>query len=236
MTEPNAIERFGGHLKEEPLTCLEDEIIAPNTCVLEADAPFFGYYNEMPVSSKPQYLYCALSGRQSFESIARATQNVRKKFKKNFDAAEGEITFFGTTCQVIRIRNLQKYSDIHTLQSLYLDEGIMLRKKTRKVKNAMAMIRLRKFFNLQPVGQNLFLDSVQEHHAYFIIPHQLDWNNFKEITKEVKYDPAFFHFDGAICFIYEQGEVKDMIRIYREHITAEELKAIRDKYYKVMKL
>ncbi len=236
MTESITIERYGGHLKEEPLTCLEDEIIAPNTCVLEANAPFFGYYSEMPAIARPQYLYCALSGRQSFESIARATQNVRKKFQKNFDAAEGEITFFGETCQVIRIRNLHKYSDIRTLQNLYLEEGILLRKKTRKVKNAMAMIRLRKFFNLRPIGQNLYFDSVQEHHAYFSIPHQIDWSYFKEITTEVKYNPAFFHFDGAICFIYEQGEVKDMIRIYREYITAEELKAIRDKYYKVMKL
>ncbi|MDP2423625.1 MAG: hypothetical protein U1C46_02175 [Bacteroidales bacterium] len=235
MTECTIIERYGGHTKEEPLTCLEAEAIAPNTCVMEADSPFFGYYNEVPSISKPRYLYYILSGYPSFESITRATHNIRKQFHKSFDAAPGTITVYGTTYQVIRIRNLQHYNDIATLQNLYLQEGIMMKKKTKKIRHAMAMIKLRKFFCLEPLNHGMYFDHVQPHHGYFMIPDQIDWEYFKQITLEVKYDPEFFHFDGAICFIYECGEAKDMIRIYRENITPEELKAIRDKYYKVMR-
>ena len=48
MSGQNVIEYFGGITKEEPLSCVENDLLLKNTCVLEAVSPFFGYYS--PVS------------------------------------------------------------------------------------------------------------------------------------------------------------------------------------------
>lgn len=230
MKTNTIIERFGGLIKEEPLTCLNDETLQANTCVLESVSPFFGYYNHEPKVQKPHYLYFPLNGYFSLETISRATQNIRREFRQPFDMATGNITLFGLTSQVIRIRNLEQYSNISTLQRLYLNEGISFSKKFRKTNNAMAMIKLRKFFYLEPVGEDIFIDRGQQHHAYFIVQDQIDWERFKSLTEQVKYDPNYFYFDGAIAFIYDQGEIKDLIRIYRERFTLNEIKAIKEKY------
>ncbi len=234
MSIQKIIERFGALTKEELLTCLDSDLILPNTCVIEADAPFAGYYSEMPHASKPHYLYCMLGAHHSFESVMRANQSVRAKYKKHFDAALATISVYGSTCQSIRIRNLQNFSDISLLQQYYQDEGISLNKKTRQIKSAMAIIRLKKFFFLEVVAEGLYMDRAEPHHGYFVIPSQIDWGRFKDITREVKFDPKYFHFDGATCHIYENEHVIDMIRIYREHITTEELMALRQKYYRVL--
>lgn len=230
----NIIERFGGLIKEEPLTCLKDNILMPNTCVLESVSPFFGYYSHEPKARQPQYLYCVLNGSFSFETITRATQSIRKSFKQPFDAVTGQITLYGLSNQVLRIRNLRQYSHISTIQQLYIEEGITFKKKYRKFENDMAMISLRKFMYLEPIGNDVFIDRVQGHHAYFIVPRQIDWEQFKKLTDQVKYDPNYFYFDGAIAFIYENAEIKDMIRIYRENFSIEEIHAIRNKYLNLL--
>jgi len=120
------------------------------------------------------------------------------------------------------------------LQRLYLDEGITFKKSSRKFENEMAMIKLRKFMWLELAGDEIYLDKAQAHHAYFIVPEQIDWEQFKKLTDQVKYDPSYFYFDGAIAFIYEQGEIRDMIRIYRENFEIEEIREIRQKYLKLL--
>jgi len=234
MKNNNIIERFGGLIKEEALTCLQDDILMPNTCVLESVSPFSGYYNYEPKAQQPQYLYCMLNGYFSFETITRATQNIRKVFKSPFDAVTGNVSLYGVTNQVIRIRNLQHYHHISTLQRLFLQEGITFKKKSRKFENEMAMIKLRKFLWLEPVDNGVYIDKAQAHHAYFAIPGQLDWETFVKITKQVKYDPNYFYFDGAVAFIYEEGKIIDLVRVYRENFRTDEIMAIRDKYLKLI--
>ncbi|NLN94562.1 MAG: hypothetical protein GX128_00085 [Bacteroidales bacterium] len=234
MNKGNIIERFGGLIKEETLNCISDDKLAPNTCILESSAPFDGYYSCEPQAHKPQYLYLALNGYFSFETISRATQNVHKALKRPIDAVTGNITLFGVTTQVIRLRNLEHYDDVRIIQSLYLDEGITFRKRLWKISNGKTMIKLRKFFYLEPYDVNMFMDRAEPHHAYFLIPEQMDYERFKQLTKEVKYDPNYFYFDGAIAFFYENGEINDMIRIYRENFTIDEIKEIRDKYFNLM--
>ncbi len=232
MKNKNITERFGGLIKEEPLTCLEEDFLLPNTCVMESVSPFFGYYDQAPATNRPQYLYCALNGYYSFETITRATQNIRKKFPPGFDAVTGNITLYGITSQVIRIRNLEQYHQINSLQKLYIEEGINFRKKSRNFNREMTMIKLRKFFYLEEAGNDIFIDRAVAHHAYFAIPRQLDWNQFKEITTQVKYDPNHFYFDGALAFIYEDGEIRDLVRIYREKFNIDEIRSLKEKYLK----
>lgn len=235
MEKSQIIERFGGIIKEEPLSYIKKDILLPHTCVFEAVHPYFGYYSSDPQAQKPQHLYCALNGYYSYEAISRATQNVRKKFEHAFDAAVGNVTIFGNTCQAIRIRNLQQYSQLSVLQQYYLEEGIMFKKKAMKVENEMAKIKLRKSLFLKDAGDGIYYDLEQENQVYFIIPEQIEWEYFKKLTKQVKLDTCNFYFDGALAYIYDQNEIKDMIRIYRIDYTHDEIKTLKDKYYQWLK-
>ncbi len=231
MENSKTIQRFGGVIKEEPLSCVQDDILFPNTCVLEAESPYFGYYSHEPQMKKPQHLYCMLNGYFSFETIIRATQKIRKEFKHPFNAALCNISIYDHTSQAIRIRDLQQYNHISNLQRMYLEEAITFKKKSIKIKNEMAMIKVRRFFLLEQVEESVFVDKEMPHHVYFHIPEQISWGFFKEITDQVKLDTCNFYFDGALSFIYDKGEIYDMIRIYRENFSISEIIELQEKYF-----
>lgn len=235
METSNVYEKFGGLLKEEPLSCLEDNILLPDTCVLESVAPFLGYYNEVPGSAKPLYLYLMLEGACSYEKTLRATLNIQKHFKHPFDAVAASVTLFGRQNPAIRIRNLEEFGQIGLLQKAYQDEGMVFKKKLRKIESKDALISLTKFFYLEPVGELMYMDKSQPHHGYFIIPRFVPWEEFKALTKEVKFDTHLLYFDASTAFYFENQSITEMVRIYRENLTTDKLKAIRARYLKLMK-
>lgn len=235
MEKSAIIERFGGLIKEEPLTCLNDESLMPNACVLEAVAPFKGYYAEVTESVKPSYFYLMLEGQYSIEHITRATLNIRKSFKHEFDAVAGYISFFDHYHRAIRLRNLEDFSHIGLLQKLYKSEGIIFHKKVKMFKDEKALISISKLFWLEPVGELMFMDSSQAHHGYFILPRYVSWVEFKKLSKEAKYDTSILFFDAATAFIYENGGITDLVRVYKENLTIENLSAIRNRYLDLLK-
>lgn len=232
--ETNTIERFGGLLKEEPLTCIESELLLKDTCVLESVSPFIGYYKVVSGPTKPLYLYLMLAGHHHFEEIRRAIIHTRRKAGFQFDAAYSEITLPGyPLCESIRIRHLDDYTQIALLQKYFLTENIRFKKKTHKIENIPGMIRLEKFFYLEKLEEDIYIDKSELHHAYFVIPNSIPWEKFVALTTEVKYDTNLLFFDAALAFIFEQDKIIDLVRIYRENLTLERLKAIRDRYMKL---
>lgn len=235
MEKSVIIEKFGGLVKQESLTCLEDKSLMPNACLLEAVSPFSGYYSEEPGASKPLYLFLVLEGNYSAEDVARATINVKKKAGFTFDAAFGKVSLFEHTCPVIRIRDLENYANIRELQLLYHEEGLEYRKRIRSFSNEKGIITLNKLFYLGYWGDELFIDRSQPHHGYFKIPRHLDFEEFNKIITEVKYETSLLYFDAAYAWYYEGEGIQNMVRIYREGLTKEKLAAIRNKFLSVMK-
>jgi hypothetical protein len=232
--EPKTIERFGGLLKEEPLTCIESEILLKNTCVLESVSPFIGYYKVASGPTKPLYLYLMLAGHHHFEEIQRAILHVKGKTGFNFDAAYSEITLPGyPPCESIRIRHLHDYTQIALLQQYFLSESIRFKRKTKKIESVPGLIRLEKFFCLEKTDEDIFIDKMELHHGYFLIPEAISWKKFVALTNEVKYDTDLLFFDAAQAFIFEESNIIDLVRIYRENLTLEKLRAIRDRYLKL---
>ena len=227
-------ERFGGLTKEEPLACIDDNILMPDTCVLESVGPFSGYYCDMVSGQKPQYLYLILEEPCTFETITRATLKVWELFGHPIDVVTGRITLLSQTVQMLRVRDLSKYNDILSIQQHYRDLGIQFKRKTKKFTDESGIIQLEKFFYLGPLGSDLYVDQSQPHHGYFLIPHMIEWKAFKELTKTVKYEKNLLFFDAATAYFYEGQKIKDMVRIYRENLTVDILKAIRDRYLKLI--
>jgi len=232
--ENTSIERFGCLEKEESLRCLESDKLKQNVCILESETPFKGYYDRYTYQSKPLYFYLVLDDHYSLEKIWRIILKVRKLFGRRFDAVPGSIELFDMRKLIIRLRNLDKYDDIYELQRLFASEGMVFHKKLKKQNDNTGIIRLEKSFFLQPIGDMMYMDAIEPHHGYFIIPGHFSWSRFKEITQEVQFDINLLYFDAANAFFYENHGIIDMVRIYREDLTREKLFAIRNGYYHVI--
>lgn len=232
--EQSTIERFGCLEKEETLACLSSDLLMRNACLLESLAPFSGYYERFTYDERPLYLYLVLEGHYSLEKIWRIILKVRKLFPHDFDAVPGNLEIFDTKCQIIRIRKLREFNYIVELQKLFAQEGLVYHKSMRNVTGDKGIIRLEKSFFLEPIGDLMYLDVSVPHHGYFIIPRHFSWNDFKQITAEVQSDTSLLYFDAANAFFYENHQIIDMVRIYRENLDKEKLFAIRNGYYQII--
>jgi hypothetical protein len=121
------------------------------------------------------------------------------------------------------------------LQKLYSAEGLKFKKKLKSINNEDAIITLHKLFYLGDLGNGMYADRSQPHHGYFIIPKYIDFSELVRLTKKVKYDVSLLFFDASLAWYYQGDGMVNMIRIYRENLTAERLKAIKDKYLSLIK-
>lgn len=234
MENQSVIERFGGVTKEEPLTTLGNDLVLANTQVMESKTPFFGYYNDGPISQTGAYLYFVLDGPHSFETILRATHNVQKKVNYTLDCTPGTTSMYTHTCQVIRVKQLKQYGQISHLQWLFQQEGILFKKQFAMLKGEMVLIRLQKFLYLVPLGEGMYEDEQEKNVAYFTTPGYIAWDAFKNLTLRVKYHTDLLFFDAATAFFYENRQIVNLIRIYKEYMNVEKLKPIRDRYLKLI--
>ncbi len=237
MTTPNIIDTYGNLLKAEELVTLSEKIL-PNTFVLEAPEPFPGFYNyysETPGNQKPLYIYFVVDRLYTLEEITRARQNIKRYFPEPFDADAGTLSFNNKTYHTIRVRHLGNYDHIKDLQSCFLDEGIEFKKKPSKKIDTTAVIRLKKFFQLDVVGEGMYMDKVEKGHAYFAIPRHIKWSEFEEITKKARYNWDGTYFDAALGHFHKNFDIVDMIRIYNLNIDLELLQKIKEKYFEQLK-
>lgn len=237
MSDTQHIERYGNLLKQENLRTLEDKIW-PNTFVLEAPEPFpgfFNYYSDHPVDSKPLYIYLVLKRLYTLEEITRATQNIHKYFDTDFNATPGVVNIYNRQFDVIRVRHLNSFSQITDLQAGYMDQGIEFKSKPNRKVEGPAVIRIKKFFILDEPEPGLFFDTIEKDHGYFLIPGQLTWKHFEDITRKVKFNWEKPFFDAAIGHFHVKFGVQDMIRIYYPEMSLEYLSEVRKKYLERIK-
>ncbi len=222
-------------IKEEPLSTLESELTADNTCVLESTSPFFGYYQDAPMGKPDPYIYCVLDGEHSILEVIRATMRINKKRRNPVDVASGRLFLRDRACPVIRIKHMQHFNQVPLVQQALMQEGISFKKRQRTIREQMGVIHLSKMLYLLPFGvDGLFMDAEDPTKAYFEMPGYLSWDDFKSLTTQARYDTNILYFDAAQATIIKDGKVVDLVRIFRERITQEQLQAISDQYYKLL--
>ncbi len=234
MENNRIIERFGGVTKEEPLTTLDKDLVLTGTQVMESLTPFFSYYNDRPLMDMNSYLYFVLDGCHPFESILRATHIIREKVDCPFDAVAGTTTMNQRTCPVIRIKQLKKYCKIKQIEELYRQEGIRFKKFFAKIKDQMVLIHLEKFMYLIPYENGIFMDTTQENIGYFKVPEFIPWEYFRTLTKKAKYETDLLFFDAATAYFYENKQIVNLVRIYKEGMSPEKINPIRERYLKLL--
>ncbi|SMO67426.1 hypothetical protein SAMN06265379_104310 [Saccharicrinis carchari] len=237
MIDNPIIERYGNLLKEEQLVTMDEKIL-PNTFVLEAPEPFpgyYGYYGETPQDSKPLYIYLVIDHLYTLEEVTRARLNIKKYFPSYFHADAGTVTIYNKTHHVIRVRHLDEYDQIKALQTAFMDEGIVFKRKPSKKIHSTGIIRLKKFFKLRQVEPGLYFDEVEKDHGYISIPRFVKWAEFEELTRKAKNNWSGGMFDSALGHFHNNFEIEDMIRIYNPHIDIDLLHMVQKTYLEQIK-
>lgn len=221
--------RYGKLYKEEVLELLQDKIL-PNTFVLESENSFPGYYREVPMHTKPNYIYLVVNETYNLEFFLRTTEKVKQKLNLEFDAAMGEILFMNNTIPVMRIRNLQKYEHIRQIQEEYEKNNLRFKLYLGNKTKELAFIMLRKFIPFEEFSEGFYFDSDNKNQAFFVIDKKLDWHTFKNITKQVRENVNRIDFDASLALIYSNENITDMVRIYSKKMDIELLKILKQKY------
>ncbi len=228
-------EHFGTLIKQEKLSCIESGLLLEDTCVLESISPFYGYYNIAAPGAKPLYLYLMLSENHCFDELHTAIFNAEKKADFRFDAVKGFISILGMpVVSTIRVRSLESYNRIAELQRLLKNEGVRFKKQSRDFENLPGMIHLEKFFFVEEWGSGMYVDHRVAHHGYFEIPVSMKWENFKDLTKQVRYGKGLPFFDAAIVRFYSGLGYTNLVRIYKEQLERSQLETIKNRYLELI--
>ena len=234
MKENKQFEVFGTLTKNESVFTIDQKII-PGTLVFEALKPFPDYFNDAPMTAKPTYLYLALEEQYPLEDIMRASQKIQNDFNVSFDAGKGFLQIYDEKYDVLRVRHLKDYGLLEKLQKSFEDKGFHFLRKSKKYKDEAVKIRIIKFFSLEEIEENIFLDMREENHAYIKIPYHLNWDDFENINNKVKYNWVESKFDAAKGAFYYGGELHEVVRIYSDKIGPEYLRELRKLYLEKMK-
>lgn len=234
MKENKHFEVFGSLTKTESVFTV-DQKIQHGTLVFEALKPFPGYYHETPMGVEPVYLYLALDKQYTLEQILRASQKVQHNFKSPFDAGKGFLETRSGEYNVLRIRHLENYNLLENLQNEFAENGIKFLSKSKKYSDEPVKIRIIKFFSLEEIGENIFLDKREENHAYIKIPFDLTWEEFESLSLKVKYNWVGSKFDAAKGAFYYDGKLHEVVRIYSDKIGLNYLQDLLQLYIEKMK-
>ena len=225
------IETIGHIEKRETL-----KSIGYNYLVLESEHPFPGYHGTtVPDQDNPKSLFLLTKTKYTEEFIIRSIKDVKKKNKYPFDATPGKVFFQNKMVQCIRIRDLDSYDKIPDILKAFKDEGIAFL-PGKKVKPYSGLLRITKYFLLNPITDCTLQDAETASVKYFQAPVKLDWEEFEKMTMHVKQNIEDTNWDAALATIYRKTGIEDYIRIYNDQNSdIETLNRIREKYAQEIK-
>jgi len=227
MTVIRIIETMGSITKVEKLETLVNNTLE-NTLVLEEVEPYPGYHGtNLPSGYNPTAVYLLLMEKLTAIDIIRITQKIRKYFKPVFDGTAAKIHINNNAFDAIRIRNLEDIRILPELQRTYQYEGIHFPKK--KTIKGDGIIELTKQFELEVLGEHIYKDLEDALMYYFLIPGQLNWQLFFEITISIRHNLDNLNFDAALGTLYLK-EIIDVVRIFAKDMGLEDLSMIRKRY------
>ena len=180
-------------------------------------------------------MYIALSKHHSLEEILRATQKIEVDFEGKFDAGKGFLNIVNDLFYVLRLRHFGDYDMVVKIQEAYADQGIDLYTSSKKQGIHEAKIRIVKFLKLEEVGEGTYLDCKEAFHGYVVIPRFLDWEEFYDVTMQVRYNWTGSEFDAASGSFFLDGKLQEFVRIYSHKLNPEYLSDIRALYQEKIK-
>lgn len=214
--------------KKENLIPVE-QLSGCKVMLLESADPFPGYHGTViPAKREPDSMFLVLKQAYNDDKIIRIIMNIKKVFPYAFEGAPGTITMSNKTVHVIRLKNLSYMHIPELLESFRRYEIDFMKKK--KISRFNALIKIRKFFEMENVAEGIYQDMNQKMLFYLQVPYSMRWNTFEKITLEIKYNMLDNKFDAAIGYVYETEGIFDFVRIFDKNFLSEKLSSIREKY------
>jgi len=200
-----------------------------NTTVLEVQEPFPGYYHDIPVTKSINSVFILVKNKFYPETILRATNLVKASLDTKFEAAYARLSFGSNqdTHIAIRLINLENYDAIKTIQQAYSDVGIEFEPNAKIDISKPAIININRVFALSEIAEGIFTKESMQEMKYITINKGGNWDWFEEITTKVKNNFHRRNFDVAHAVIFEMGGLKEMVRIFDDKITLDELQELQ---------
>lgn len=220
-----------GYVDKEEIVNSLDHSIMPGTFVVEINHPFPGYYAEaMKEYSKPRSVLLMSKKKNTWEKTLRTAAKVNKFLDFKLNASVAEMYVGNQTHQAVRIKGMNRFEDIKTVQQAFTEEGFRFIKKRGKYKDETVVIKVKKFYSLNQAGEGLYFDDKQQEMAYVEIPSRLNWELFRKITAKIKNNINDNNYDAALATFYMNDGIQDIVRIFKPNNNAALLGEIRTAY------
>ena len=93
-----------------------------------------------------------------------------------------------------------------------------------------ALVRVNKFFTIKKVTDQIWQSNGNPNRYYIHIPKYIDWNEFRDVTFDIKNNVSVTGYDVAKGIFYENNGITEMVRIIKPDITEAMVKEIHQKY------
>ena len=223
-------ELIGKIIIEENISPIERNKVN-NTLVMHIPNPLASYYSRFTEVNRPNSIVLITKNPVSFERILRATKIINEAENMKIDGAKCEISIGNRKYGGIRIKGIERYTDIEKIQEYYKKEGFDFKKSERINNEANALIRVNKFFKLNEIEEGIFQSPNNKDRFYIEIPKDINWNKFRDLTFDIKNNVSVTNYDIAKGIFYKNDGITDMLRVIKPSITFEMVKEIQQKYF-----
>lgn len=221
-------ELIGKIIKQENIDTIERNKI-DKTFVINVPDPYKSYYSRFTDVDKPVAVIFVTKAPNSFEKILRVTEKINKQYNLELSGAKSEVTIKSRKLNGVRVRGVNRFTDVEQVQKYYKDEGFeFLRSET--FKDTEAIIRVNRFFEIKELEKGIYESQIDEGVFYVELPKFISWEEFKETTIAVKNNLTDTNYDVAKGILYVNGGITEIVRIVKPNATVEGLKAIQQKY------
>jgi hypothetical protein len=198
--------------------------------VIHIPNPLASYYSRFTEVNRPNSIVLVTKHPVSFEIILRATKKVNSNGDLKIHGAKCEVMIGRNKYTGIRVLGIDRYTNIEKVQTAYQKEGFEFHKNVKISKGTDALIRVNKFFHIIDVEDKIYQSPSNKDRYYFEVPRLMNWDEFREITFDIKNNISVTNYDVAKGILYENEDITDIIRVIKPNITLEMVRLIRHKY------
>lgn len=213
--------------KEDNLKPLNFSVI-DNTIVLETSNPFPGYHSEIIEKGKPRTVYFIIKQPMVREDIARLYKELSSKLDFAFHFTISKLILNHQSLNAVRVHGIESYNNVYELQKELAENFVPFMKG--KSRGGEAIIKTSKQFNLSLNENGLFESNTNPDISYFIVPKNILWDDFKEMTLKIKHSWDLVNFDAAQGILFIDNCIQDVVRIYSKEAKTKDILEIIEKY------
>ena len=223
-----AKELIGKIIKQENIDTIDKNKI-PRTFVINVPDPYKSYYSRFTDIDKPVAVIFVTKSINSFEKILRVTKKINDTYNLELAGAKCEVTIKSRKLNGVRVRGINRFTDVAQVQQYYQDEGFEFL-KSESFSNTEAIIRINRFFEIEELDKGIYKSIIEDDVFYVELPKFISWEEFKRVTVGVKNNMIDSSFDIAKGILYMNGGITEIVRVAKPKATVDLLKTIQQKY------